>query len=81
MLKNGTTTPSVTWTIRFNSDVSATGTEVVTSGTTTTSISTGSIVTSFNNASIPANSWVWIETTAQSGTVPQMNVTLQFTED
>lgn len=75
------TTPSVTWTIRHGSDRSATGNEVVTSGTTTTSTTTGSEVTSFNDATIPAGSWVWMETTAQSGTVTDLNVTLEFTRD
>lgn len=78
---NGSSTPSVTWTIRFNSDRSAAGTEVVTSGTTTTSTTTGSEVTSFNDATIPAGNWVWLETTAQSGTVDALNVTITYTVD
>lgn len=77
----GNSTPSVTWTIRHNSDRSAVGNEVVTSGTTTTSTSTGSEVTSFNDATIPAGSWVWLETTAQSGTVDEINITIEFTRD
>lgn len=78
---NGSSTPSVTWTIRHNSDRSATGAEVVTGGTTTTSTTTGSEVTSFNDATIPAGSWVWLETTAQSGTVNALNVTVEYTRD
>jgi len=74
-------TPSVTATIRFDSDRSATGTEVVTGGTAATSTTTGDEVTSFNDATIPAGSWVWLETTAQSGTVTSLNVTLEFTRD
>ncbi len=77
----GSSTPSVTWTIRHSTDRSATGNEVVTGGTTTTSMTTGSVVTSFNDATIPANSFVWLETTAQSGTVGQINVTLNYTKD
>lgn len=77
----GSSTPSVTWTVRHGTDRSATGAEVVTSGTTTTSISTGSVVTSFNDATIVADSFVWIETTAQSGTVGQISITLEYTED
>ncbi len=72
------TTPSVTWTIRYASDRSATGTEVVTSGTTTTSTTTGSVITSFNSASIPANSFVWLEVTAVSGTVDSLNVNIIY---
>lgn len=74
------TSPSVTWTIRHGADRSATGNEVVTSGTTTTSQS-GVTITSFNDATIPAGSWVWLETTAASGTVNELSVTIDFAED
>jgi len=77
----GSATPSVTWTIRHGTDRSATGAEVVTSGTTTTSVSTGSVITSFNDATIIANSYIWLETTAQSGTVGQIAITIEYTED
>jgi hypothetical protein len=77
----GSSTPTVTWTIRHNTDRAAAGNQVVTGGTTTTSTTTGSEVTSFNDATIPAGSWVWLETTAQGGTVDLLNVTLEFTID
>lgn len=77
----GSATPSVTWTARQGTDRSATGTEVVTGGTTTTSVTTGSVVTSFNDATVPANSFLWIETTAQSGTVNSINITITYTID
>ena len=77
----GSSTPSVTWTIRHSTDRSATGNEVVTSGTTTTSTTSGSDVTAFNDATIPADSFVWIETTAQSGTVTSIHFTTYFTVD
>lgn len=73
--------PSVTWTVRHHSDRSNTGNEVVTGGTTTTSTSTGSVVTSFNDATIPADSWVWIETTAMSGTVGNLSITIKYVKD
>jgi len=77
----GSSTPSVTCTVRHNSARSATGAEVVTSGTTTTSTTTGSEVTSFNDATIPAGSWVWLETTAQSGTVDELTLSIEFSRD
>jgi hypothetical protein len=77
----GSSSPSVTWTVRHNSDRSATGAEVVTSGTTTTSTSTGSEVTSFNDATIPGGSWVWLETTANAGDVDELNVSIEYTKD
>ncbi|KKL77781.1 hypothetical protein LCGC14_2031500, partial [marine sediment metagenome] len=75
------TTPSLTWTIRHGTDRSAAGAEVVTSGTTTTSESTGSDVTSFNDATIIADSFVWLETTAESGTTDEAAITIVYTVD
>lgn len=70
----GTSTPSVTWTVRHSTDRSLTGNEVVTSGSTTTNTTTGQIITTFNDATIPANSWVWVEITAVSGTVSNLQI-------
>lgn len=60
---------SVTWTIRYATNRGITsGTEVVTGGTVTAgSVAAGSNITSFDNAIIPADSWIWIYITAQSG--------------
>ena len=77
----GSATPSVTWTIRHGTDRSATGTEVVTGGTTTTSTTTGSDVTSFNDPTIVADAFVWLKTTAKSGTVTELQITIVYTED
>lgn len=72
---------SVTTTIRHSTDRSATGNEVVTGGTTANSTTTGNVVTSFNDATIPADSFVWLETTALSGTPTSLNVTIFYTQD
>jgi len=77
----GSSTPSVTWTVRRHTDRNNAGNEVVTSGTKTTSTTTGSVVTSFNDATVPADSFLWLETTAQSGTVTTLNVTIFYTQD
>lgn len=77
----GSSTPSVTWTIRHGTDRSATGTEVVTSGTTTTNTTSGEAVTSFDDATIVADSHIWLETTAQSGTVDSMQITIFYDRD
>jgi hypothetical protein len=71
------TTPSVTWTIRYAPLHTDTGTEVITAGTVTTS-EDGVVITTFNNPNIPAGSNVWLETTAKSGTVEWVRVTLQY---
>lgn len=72
------TSPSVTFSIRYGTDHSAAGTEVVTSGITVTNTTTGLSTTSFNNATIPANNFVWLTTSATSGTVTQLAVSLIF---
>lgn len=74
----GSNTPSVTFSIRYGSDFSATGTEIVTSGITVTNTTTGLSTTSFNNASVSANSFVWLTTSAKSGTVDSLHVSLVF---
>lgn len=75
------TTPSLTVTVRHAADRSATGNEVVTGGTVVTSTTTGQDITSFNDATIPANSHIWIETTAKSGTVTSLILTIFYDED
>lgn len=81
VLKGASGGPSVTWTIRHDADVSSVGTEIVTGGTATVTVGIPDSITSFNNPSIPAGSGVWIETTAQSGTTPQLSITMKYTED
>ena len=77
----GSATPTVSWTLRYSSSRSDTGTAIITAGTSTTSTTTGNTVTTFNNASIPANNFIWLETTAKSGTVDEINITTIFTLD
>lgn len=76
----GSATPSVTWTVRHGTDRDATGAEAVTGGTVTTSITTGSDVISFDDATIDVDSFVWVETTDQSGTVTEIAITVVYTE-
>lgn len=70
------TSPSVTWTLRKASDRSAVGTEVVTGGTTTTSQTSGDVIVAFNSATIAAGDFLWLETSALSGTVQELHVTV-----
>ena len=77
----GSSTPSVTWTVRHGTDRSAAGSEVVTGGSTTTETTTGSDITSFDDATVVANSHLWLETTAQSGIVDSIAITIFFSED
>ncbi|MCB1713598.1 MAG: hypothetical protein KDK05_00505 [Candidatus Competibacteraceae bacterium] len=77
------TSPSVTIQIRHSTDRSAAGNTVLTTATAVTNTTTGQNITSgsFNDATIPADSWIWLETTAQSGTVDEVSIALPYTVD
>ena len=47
----------------------------------TTEVDTGVDITVFDDATISADSHVWIETTNKSGTVDSINITLFYDED
>lgn len=71
---------SVTWNIKFASARDAgSPTSLFSSDRATTSVA-GSSTTSFTNASIPANSWVWVTTSAIGGTPTELAVTLTYTQ-
>lgn len=74
-------TPSVTWSLRHGTDRSAAGAEVITGGTVTTEVTTGVDIVSFDDPTIIANSHIWFETTAISGTVGSIILTLFYDED
>lgn len=73
----GSSTPSASFSIRYATDRSTAGTEVVTGGITTTSTA-GIGTTTFNSGTIPAGAFVWISITATSGTVDELAVSLLF---
>jgi hypothetical protein len=75
---NGSSVPSVTFSVRFDADRSATGTELLTGGRTLTNTTTGVDYVP-DVATIPAGSWVWIQTTAQSGTVLELAISMDLT--
>ena len=54
------------------SGLTATATCVVTDGTT---------FAGFNDATVPASSWVWLNITDVSASVAQFHVTVQYTRD
>lgn len=75
------TSPSVTYNIRFASTRNeGSPTDVFSSAEVADQV-TGSTTTTFNDATIPANQWVWLITSATSGTVTDFNMTIQYTED
>jgi hypothetical protein len=74
----GSATPSVTISL-YHGTNRTTGTLIDTN--TITNTTTGTTVTTITDATIPANSFVWVVTTAQSGTVDSMHITAEGTID
>lgn len=78
----GSDTPSVTYNIQHSaSDRSASGTSLWTSDEVITSTTTADAGAAFADATVSAGSFVWLETSAQSGTVDELHVTIEYTED
>jgi hypothetical protein len=69
--------PSVTYNIAYGTDISASGTNVTTSPSAVTNASTG-VDATLNNTAVPADGWVWLITTAKSGTVDWITITIEF---
>ena len=75
------TTPSLTWDIvHATTRNNGTPNELFGTDRVTTSES-GAETTSFTDATIPAGSWVWFVSSAQSGTTDEFNVTIEYTYD
>lgn len=73
------TTPSTTYQLKHSTDRSAAGNNLTTSGTAS---GTGAGNTaSLSDATIPADSWIWFESTAASGTDVVLTVDIRYTED
>lgn len=72
-------TPNVSYTVRYGSDRSATGTSVTSASISTSNRTTGQTNTAFSNGTIPANNFIWLTTSAVSGVVEELSVTLIFT--
>jgi len=73
--------PSVTINIAFGTNITSL-TNVFSSGTAITNTTTGQTINSgFNDATIPAGSWIRLTSSAASGTITQIEVTINYTED
>jgi len=75
----GSATPSVTPNVAFGTDRSAAGTNVTTSPSAVTNVTTG-VAATLNNTAVSAASYMWLTTSAQSGTVTDINCTVSYTE-
>lgn len=72
-------TGSITWTLRWDPDRDAVGTELITGGHISNDVN-GESVTVFDDPDIVARSYVWVEVTGVTGQVDALHVTLQFSE-
>jgi hypothetical protein len=70
----GTSTPSVTYSLKYAANRSAAGTEATTS-TTVTSTTTASTAT-LQNMPIPANNFLWLEVSGISGNPTELSITV-----
>jgi len=73
------TTPNTTYSISYGTDRSAAGTTLVAS--TSTSGTVNGDVATITNVNIPANSFVWFECSASSGTSVYLSLDVRYTED
>jgi len=72
---------SATVFVSFGPDRSVLATDVINAGTVVSNTTTGQIITSFDNASIPAGSWLAVRVTALVGTPTQLHVSAAFNYD
>jgi hypothetical protein len=70
----GTSTPSVTYSLKYAANRSAAGTAATTS-TTVTSTTTASTAT-LQNMPIPANNFLWLEVSGISGNPTELSITV-----
>ncbi len=77
----GTTTPSIDFNIKHATDRNAAGNDVLNGDKTVSSTTTPTDFTDFDDATIPVNSVLWIETSGKTGSVDQIAITVDFTVD
>jgi hypothetical protein len=79
---SGLSSPDIDVQVRHSTDRSAAGNLVDNTAFTVTSSTSGDSFTSgFEDATVPANSWIWIETSSISGTTDDLNVIIIGTYD
>jgi phage baseplate assembly protein gpV len=64
--------PAILCSLRIGADLSASGAEVLSGGIAASNTTTGQTVTSFDVDTLPAESWLWLETSAASGSIESL---------
>jgi len=72
---------NVNFDVRHHTDRSNAGNAVNSAGLTVTSTTTGTVDTSFDDATVPTNSFVWVEIDSVSGSVDWAELMIEFTVD
>ena len=67
----GSSSPSVTWTLKYDPNRNGTGTEILSGGFITSGTTD---IASFTSATIPTSSFVWLETSAKNGTIDEFGI-------
>lgn len=75
---SGASSPSITFYLKYSTDISSAGTDIVTGGIICSNTTTGVSTTSFTNATIPAGNFLWLTTGAISGTLTMFHATTIF---
>lgn len=78
VIGSGIILPSVTFSVRYGTDPNDTGTEVKVNGINITSSNNGAVFTTFDNASIPANNYIWAYLSHATTTTDWLNLTIGF---
>lgn len=74
-------TPSVTFQMPHGNDRSASGTNLFSASQSISSTTAGTEYTSFNDATLASDEMLWLTTSASSGTVSELSVTIYYTID
>jgi hypothetical protein len=72
----GSSTPSVTYQLKYGTDPSGAGTQIISDSVTSTTAAD----TNANTTAIAAGNFIWLETSAKSGSVTELHVTMNYTE-
>jgi len=78
----GSATPTVDYNLKHSTDRSSgSPNDLWSSDKTASSTTTGDTETSFDDATVPDASWLWLATSATSGTVNEITVQIEYRED
>jgi hypothetical protein len=74
----GNTGSTVSFTIKKSAQRNAAGTEIITGGMVCDTNSSADVVTVFNDNTVQANTFLWLETTEITGSVTEFHLTIDF---